>query len=328
MESKFSVILETENLGMAGIEDLKSSLNSLKNQSYPIKKAKEVIIIVGGHVSKEAQNYIKKNYPWARIHNEDGHLEYTKAKALGAKLAKGEVIIFVDSDVKYEKKWLENIVKIFSKNKGVDIVGGDTRIETVSGYTLSLNLMWMIYVQNKINKLAPAKYFSLNNFAIKRDLMNKINIPFKISLYRGKIPLWRENLMRNGARIYRAPHTKGYHAAPGNLKDWFYRMLIYGADFVAQADFSLNPKGKIVEKRSIAKRIAKFIVLPIWKIEQIILNTYKLISENTKILSYLPTALVICLLNLILMCSGALIALFNRDFILNRINALEAEHVV
>lgn len=324
-----SIILETENLGMAGLEDLETSLNSLKNQTFPIKKIKEVLIIVGNRVSKETLNHIRIKFPWVRLHLVNGVLDYAKSKMVGAKFAKGDILIFSDSDMNYENTWLENMVKSFDKYPTGYIISGDTRLETISSYKMSLNATWMIQILNdKIKEPVTTSYFPLNNFAIERDVLLKTPIPFRLPLYRNKIPLWEKTLTNKGYKVLRAPGTRGFHAPPSTLLDWWYRMLIYGADFVALADFCIDGNDNIIEKRNIIGRLFKLIFLFPWKFEQLFLNSYKLIKEDKDRSKYLAGSIIIAIANIIVIEIGGLIACFNRNYIFNKISDHEGVHIV
>jgi len=325
----FSIIVETENLGMAGFEDLESSLDSIKSQTFPVAKILEVVLIVGGHLSVDVLDQLNIKYPWVRVHLEKSNLDYAKSKMKGAEVVKGSILIFADSDMRYEKSWLGNIVEAIQTHPSGTIVSGDTRLETNSAYALALNATWMIQVlSDKITRSVPTTFFPLNNFAIEKSLMLKLPLPYDLPLYRNKIPIWERQLLNHGCQIVRAPGTRGYHAPPGTLGDWWYRMLIYGADFVAQADFSVNEKNEIVESKNVLGRLYKLIFLCPWKIEQLLLNSFKLIREDSGRLPYLPGGVIIGLANCAVVGLGALVACFDRDFIFKKINAREADHIV
>lgn len=327
--TEFTIIIETENLGMAGLEDLKKSLDSLKDQDFPIKKVDEVILIVGSHVSENIQSEIKSDYPWLKIHIEKNGLDYAKSKMLGANLAKNKILIFMDSDMDYESTWLTNMVNTFGYIDKGFVISGDTRLETNSAYNMALNSMWMVQVlSDKISVPTPTTFFPLNNFAISKDLMTKIPLPYHLNLYRNKIPIWEKMLLNNGNKVLRAPGTRGFHAPPGKLIDWFFRMLIYGSDFVALADYSVNSKNIIIEKKNMVGRFQKFLILLPWKIEQLLLNSYKLIKEDPKRLRFLAVSLIIGLVSIIVIQIGALIAIFNRDYMFNKINSYENSNTV
>jgi glycosyltransferase involved in cell wall biosynthesis len=85
---------------MAGLADLEAALDSLQKQKFSVKNAKEVLVLVGSHVSEDIQNELKRKYPWLKLHLEGESLDYAKAKMRGAEIATGDIVIFADSDMK------------------------------------------------------------------------------------------------------------------------------------------------------------------------------------------------------------------------------------
>ncbi len=329
MKNTFSIVLETENLGMAGLADLKASLDSLKMQDLSIDNVNEILILVGSHVSQNVQNKLKDEYPWLKIHIEKEELDYAKSKVRGAEIATGNIVIFADSDMRYQKTWLKNMIKAFVTNPEADIISGDTRLETNSIYSMSLNLTWMVQLlPNDMKCPTETSFFPLNNFAIRKRVMLETPVPYTLPLYRNKIPIWEKMLIQKGCRILKAPGTRGYHAPPGGFVDWLYRMLIYGSDFVALADFYVTDDGKVVEKNNFSKRFFNSLFLFVWKSEQILVNTIKLLREDIKNIIYLPGALFLSLINIFVMEVGALVACFNRNYFFNIVTKRELGHVV
>lgn len=87
-------------------------LNSLKNQTY---KRLEIIVIDDGSTDKTVQivqtfkvKLLKQN------HNGPG-----SARNLGAKIAKGEILVFVDSDMSFDKYFIRDLVAPILQGKSI-----------------------------------------------------------------------------------------------------------------------------------------------------------------------------------------------------------------
>jgi GT2 family glycosyltransferase len=308
---------------MAGLDDLEACLRSLQNQSFPIEQAKEVLAVVGGHISTGVQEILQGKFPWLAFHQAGRSLEYTEAKALGGRIATGDILVFVDADVVYEKNWLRSLLSVFERYADAMIVGGDTRVYMDSGYALSLNLTWMLPMLAEIRKPERADNFSLNNFAILRELMLQVPFPANYPLYRGKVTVWKDRLAKKGCIIYRAPQTRGDHAPPGSLLDWWYRMLIFGRDTVARADFHFHGEADPIEKRSLPKRFRALSKLWRKRYNGAIDRCRLLLREDPRNCKYLLTGVPLCCLNFAVIMLGGLIACFNRDYLFHKINARE-----
>jgi GT2 family glycosyltransferase len=323
----FSIVVETENLGMATINDLKACLDSLKKQTWNIRRAEEVLVIAGTHISNELQNRLKKMYPWISIQKTKEALDYISVKIEGAKMATGDIVVFVDSDATYERGWLSDILGVFSSHPDAGLIAGLTSPKINSNYTMSLGLAWMFLLKTPTNKPKETSQFTFNNFAIKRTLLLNFKFPKNFPFYRGKGTIIRKRLIKDGVKMYRAPKAKGYHAVPSNFTDWWYRMLINGHDFIAMADFSVNGN-KIIEKRSILKRFRNLMLWVGWKTVEIFINGYRIIREDKKKIRYLPLGLPIAFANVLVLTLGGIITCVTRDYLFNKINRYEAHNVV
>lgn len=116
----FSIIIPTLNR----VKDLEITLNSIIEQSYlPI----EIIII--DQSDNEKTQILVEIYK-SKINNINFHYKHvlekslTKARNLGLKLAKGEIVTFLDDDVLLEKNYLEEIANVFEEKNAV-VVGGN-----------------------------------------------------------------------------------------------------------------------------------------------------------------------------------------------------------
>lgn len=325
----FSIVLETENLGMAEIDDLEASLDSLEGQNFPLEKSDGVYLIVGSHVSQKIQDYLRNKYKFIKIRKSDKSLEYTESKMLGASISKSQIVVYADSDMRYQKEWLENILKPFESRDRKLIVSGDTRLQTNSIYKASLNMTWMVQLLSEnIKEPVDTYYFPLNNFAAYRTDILEYPIPSKVALYRNKIPLWEKILKSSGFKIVRAPHTRGFHAPPGNFLDWLYRMLAYGADFVRMADFSVTEEKTVKESRSFARRLWNLIFLVPWKIYRMAMNAFILFSEKPSDIVFIAPGIIMGVINIVIIGFGGLVALFAPNLIFTKITQRELGHGV
>lgn len=167
-ETSFSIVIETENLGMGSIDGLKLTLDSLANQTISPLQANEVIIVVSGRFPAEHKDQILSVYPWLHFVYSDKLLEYTEAKNFGASFATADIVVFADADVVYEASWLGSILEGFSKHQDISVVSGETRVGLNSSYEFAMNIAWMLPIEKRDSGFVKCKSFRLNNFAIKK----------------------------------------------------------------------------------------------------------------------------------------------------------------
>ena len=112
-EMKASIIIPAYNAESTIGECLKA----LEKQSF---KDFEVIVIDDG--SKDKTSEVAKGFKGVKVFSQK-NAGPAKARNLGAKNAKGEIIIFTDSDCVPEKKWLEETLKPMKDPKIAGVQG-------------------------------------------------------------------------------------------------------------------------------------------------------------------------------------------------------------
>ncbi len=122
---------------------LEACFESLSNLNYP--KDKLEIFMVDNGSNDDSIDYVKNCFPNVKIivNNENN---YAKANNAGIKAAKGEYIALINNDVKVDKNWLIELVKIaeFDMNiagVGSKILFNDGKINS-SGHMQLPNYYW------------------------------------------------------------------------------------------------------------------------------------------------------------------------------------------
>jgi glycosyltransferase involved in cell wall biosynthesis len=324
----FSVVLETENLGMAGIDDLRDTLESLRRQTYPITRAHEVLVVAAGHVSDETVRILQVEYPWVKLHREPQKLEYLESKKRGAECATGGIVLFADSDVVYEDTWLERSLVGFLEAPGAAIVAGDTRIRGTSVYAMAIQLVWMMNAEKTMSHPIPIRHFDLNNFAIKKDVFLSAPMFTGLPLYRAHTVEMRKQLYAKGYSAVRVSGTRGYHLPPGSLADAWYRLLVYGSDAVAKTDFVFEYGGTVSKRFSLFRRIVRIPTFLTWKIYILLTRISVLVREDWKRIGSILLALPLAFLFLCIILVGSITGLFYPTLLFRIITEREADHVV
>jgi len=97
-----SVIILHKN----GKDLLKSSLGSLRNQSY---KNLEVIVVDNGS-SDDSVEFIRQNFPGTNVICNPENFGFAKANNIGFSQAKGEYLFFLNNDTEVEQGCIEKLV--------------------------------------------------------------------------------------------------------------------------------------------------------------------------------------------------------------------------
>lgn len=171
MKNKFSIIIPVYNVE----KYLKKCLDSIVNQTY---SHYEVIIVCDkctDDSEKIVNEYVKK-YKWKKIYEENTGL--AKARNLGISKAKGEYILFLDSDDFFENNLLETLNNNLSESS--DILRFQTREifedsiinYAEEGFNICSGVNAFKYI---------SKYHFIENswlYCYKKDFWNKHNFKF------------------------------------------------------------------------------------------------------------------------------------------------------
>jgi glycosyltransferase involved in cell wall biosynthesis len=215
---KFSIIIPAYNSEIT----LPALLNSLKKQTY--EKDFEIIVVddcstdgtCGACHAWEIQPWrLKKNRGPAHCRN------------LGARRAKGDVLIFTDSDCIVAYDWLEQIERCFAQGDAEVIMGklvllpsnflGDSisALGFPAGGALGFEKVWKVSEDGFTNSLSSC------NFAIKRELFEDVGGFDECFPYAGgEDSFLAYSLVQSGYRIKYCPQVLAYHVASDSLKSF------------------------------------------------------------------------------------------------------------
>jgi glycosyltransferase involved in cell wall biosynthesis len=224
----FSIVVETENLQTADQQHLLRALESLARQTFSPERAREVVLINSGQVETSLTDTIHDRFPWVVIHASGEPVDYYAAKALGVALTTGEIVIFFDSDVRYDPRWLESILELMGNDSNIEVVAGETSLSVTGPYTLAVLLVWAFPPWSQRDRAYPTTGYAANNVAFRRRRLEVTPIPLGIGLWRGNCTLHARHLVRAGARMLRSPQARALH--PTLPFREFYRRL-WGAGY-------------------------------------------------------------------------------------------------
>ncbi|HPB69099.1 MAG TPA: glycosyltransferase [Candidatus Omnitrophota bacterium] len=92
-------------------EDIEDCLRCLYQQTYPDFE----VIVVDASPDEKTKDIVQKKFP--KVHYEyfpNGENQRPKAKNIGIKIAKGDILAFIDDDSLVQKGWLEACVNSYS----------------------------------------------------------------------------------------------------------------------------------------------------------------------------------------------------------------------
>lgn len=173
-----SVVIPTYNEE----KDIADCLNSLKQQSY---KPLEVIIVDDG--STDNTRNIIKNFKDIKL-IEGQHKGPGFSRNLGAKTAKGHILIFVDADMTFDKDYIKNLTAPILSGKSI---GTEERFQKATNLTNKWSRCWGSYVKgypknikqgNVFRAILKSKFIGLGGFDPKYGYADDMTFFFKYNL--------------------------------------------------------------------------------------------------------------------------------------------------
>ena len=179
-------------------------LQSLAGQSYPVHGCQVLVIAEDGIPAGEA-SWMTTYLPTATFVGVNA-ATYYRSKNRAIQEAKGEVLVFADSDVEYSEDWLKLLLLCLEAGK--DLVAGNTQYE--KGF-LSKTLTLCEWSAIRLTS-GPTDWFYGNNLALRRTVFERMRFreDFGVS-GGGAVNILREQLNAMGVQPWFCAEAKAWH---------------------------------------------------------------------------------------------------------------------
>jgi glycosyltransferase involved in cell wall biosynthesis len=200
-------------------KDVVKCIESLAKQSH---KNFEIIIVDDGSTDKTlsiAKDTARKNKLILKTLRQN-HQGPGKARNLGAKQAKGEILIFIDADMTFHRDYLKNLIKPILMDKEKKVLGTTHDYETAENIDNIWSRCWgKIRVENPnpdsariFRAIRKNKFLELGGFDSKYGYADDQTLWFKYKI--------KPNIAKN---------TECYHKNPETLKQVYRQSRWIGA---------------------------------------------------------------------------------------------------
>jgi cellulose synthase/poly-beta-1,6-N-acetylglucosamine synthase-like glycosyltransferase len=232
-------------------ETIESCIKALLNQSFP-KKRYEVIVVDDGSTDKTCQ--VASKYPIRIV--KQRHSGPAAARNFGARVARGEILLFTDSDCIPSNNWIKNMVKPLENERIVGVAGTyktfnkEKIIARFAGYEIEER-------HTKLRKEKFIDFVGTYSAAYRKKIFKKFGgFDTSFPIASGEDPELSFKISKSGLKLVFQPNAFVYHRHPDNLlkflkqKFWrgYWRVLLYKKHKEKIFRHSYTPKSLFVEE--------------------------------------------------------------------------------
>jgi Glycosyl transferase family 2 len=231
-----SVVVELDNLLHGEVSRARTMFDRLLRQIREIEELQGRVEILAPYDAEEldaqsAQSIVRPfdagDGPSVELVAARG-LRYYQLKNEAGRRARGEIILFVDSDCLPEDGWLRRLLDSFLDPQ-VEVVAGNCYVDRDTFYAKTFALGWYFPPRLPDGALIAEYGGMVNTVAMWRHIFEKYPFPDYPSLYMTQGSIWAQTLKENGVRTFTNPGARVAHPPPCFLRS----ALVNGYD-VAQ----------------------------------------------------------------------------------------------
>jgi hypothetical protein len=166
-----------------------------------------------------------------RVAEAPARLDYYAKKNFGFRLSRGEIVVFLDSDLAPEPGWLGALIAPFA-DPARNVVVGRTHFETRGLYERAMALFWIFDTRCPDDLVRPTRRLVSNNIAFRRALFAALPYPDRPT-YRGQCSELGAKLGGLGISMFEATAARTAHPAPRGPAGFVRRAFRAGQDACA-----------------------------------------------------------------------------------------------
>ncbi len=234
----FTVVIEWENAKLSDFDRSRQMLASLAEQIRELRSRLESqpeIIVLHDRVEIDgkrveqavAETLGEPDLAILRFVATD-HRSYYQQKNIGASQAETEVVIFLDSDVIPQPRWLETLLETIAEPH-IEVVGGNTFMDAETFLARAFSLFWIFHPESGDEELRRSDHFFANNVAFRRSLITSSPFP-DLPTQRGQCTMLAQTLLASGHDIYVHDRARVNHPPPNGVAHVVVRAMAQGRD--------------------------------------------------------------------------------------------------
>ncbi|MGH9341406.1 MAG: glycosyltransferase family 2 protein [Acidobacteriota bacterium] len=120
MRERAAVIIINYN-GRRFLDELLQSLEAQIGREFET-------LLIDNHSQDGSAEYVCEKYPWVRVVRQSSNLGFSRAGNLGARICDAEYLVFLNTDMKLEPQWLEQLISTARQDPNIAGVASKLRL--------------------------------------------------------------------------------------------------------------------------------------------------------------------------------------------------------
>jgi glycosyl transferase family 2 len=144
-------------------------------------------------------------------------LGYFPLKNDGGRRAKGDILLFMDSDCLPEAEWLRQLLSTFRRPE-VEVATGNSYIDHDTFYAKIFAASWYFAPRLPDGPIVRTSMTMANNLAMRRHIFERHPFPYVPLQHMGQSVTWSRTLADNDIAIFLNPRARVAHPPPVYLR--------------------------------------------------------------------------------------------------------------
>lgn len=240
-----SIIVELENCSAHVNEfqdNLLSQLLPINDQIAEINYQVEVLVCftrdaIDEELLENSKNLCLQSMPQTQLKFLSFNCAgYYELKNYAADYCRGNIIIFLDSDVSPNQDWLKQLLEPFEKNKDIKVIAGRTELNAKNRLQRGQQLVTFFDNFKEVTPIDSVNTFFANNAAFKKEIFLSHKFPVNQHSARSSCVKLSNTLAKNNIPIWKQHQAVVHHRAVTTLSELFIRCIAEGRDYVVCHD--------------------------------------------------------------------------------------------